>query len=169
MRFFLLETKWWHPHLSAQHLHPLLNWITYQISHIFLCRQLQSSMGRAETCSLLWRETGYFARCMVLGLVILLCVRPGRIFSWCQLSFCVPCGVLWSLLYWLTLKFYATATLLLGNLGQEGHPLSLLLSSLVKISDFFLFCTFLRNIPTAGLPLMGRTGLDDLKWSLLVL
>lgn len=102
MRFFLLETKWWQPDLSVQHLHPPLNWMTYQTSHVFLRRELQRSMGRTETCSLLWKETGYFARCMGLGLVILLYVRPGRIFSWCQLSFCVPCGVLWSLLYQLT-------------------------------------------------------------------
>lgn len=58
MRVFLLETEWWHPDLSAQLLHPLLNWITYQTSHVVLCRKIQSSMGMPEACSPVWRETG---------------------------------------------------------------------------------------------------------------
>lgn len=50
MRGFLLEMEWWHPDLSAQLLPPPLKWITYQSSHAFVCRQLQSSVGRAQPC-----------------------------------------------------------------------------------------------------------------------
>lgn len=134
MRVFLLETEWWHPDLSAQLLHPPLNWMTYQSSHVFLCRQLHSSTGRTEACSLVWRETGYFARCMGVGLVISLFVRLGGFFPWCQLSFPVSSGVLRGLPHRLTWKFCVRATLLLENLGHERHPLSLLPSPLVKIS-----------------------------------
>lgn len=193
MRVFLLETEWWHPDRSAHLLHPSLNWITYQNSHIFLCRQLQISMGRTEVCCLVWRETGYFGRCMGLVLVILLCVRLVGIFPWCQLSFPVPSDVLRALPHWLTYKFYVRATLLLENLGHERHPSCCFLLWRLAVG-FFTSLTpgcwcgaedsgtcslmagtavvpqkFLRHISTVWLPLMERTGLDDLKWSVLVL
>lgn len=110
MRGFLLQMEWWHPDLSAQLLPPPLKWIKYQSSPTFVCRQLWSPWGgpRLVFCS------GGRLPILPGAWVWLFCFvwDYENFFPWCQLNFPVPSGVLCGLVHGLTLKFYATATLL---------------------------------------------------------
>lgn len=151
-------------------------------------------LGRAQACFLLWREVGYFARC--LGLVICF---VWEFFLWLQLNFPVPSGVLCFLsLVWCTgsPRSFTQQPHHSRKIQDTRDIPSLLLPSLVKNSCGVLFSSltpghwcrvegsgtsssragraavlqiFFGRLLSISLPLLERTGLDDSKLSLLVL